>query len=167
MLGSTGLRAIFLQQVHQPFTGNVNDYATMTGAGVAKSLQPYQPDIRVDLYTISPTLLNNFTFGYRADRQFNDWGAVKLPLNFQQAGVQDIAVPNPASVYISISGGFTARPGWQYDLHETDIQGSDTLTWVHGRHELKFGGEYIRSVEQYQESVPADGDVYVQRLPQQ
>ena len=129
----------------QPFTGNVNDYATMTGSGVAKSLQPYNQISLSDLYTISPVLLNNFTFGIRADRQFNDWGAVKLPLNFQQAGVQGIAVPDPASVYISISGGFTARPGWQYDLHETDIQASDTFTWVHGRHELKFGGEYIRS----------------------
>jgi len=135
----------FYNNFTQPFTGNVNDYATMTGAGVAKSLQPYSQISLSDLYTISPVLLNNFTFGIRADRQFNDWGAVKLPLNFQQAGVQDIAVPDPASVYISISGGFTARPGWQYDLHETDIQASDTFTWVHGRHELKFGGEYIRS----------------------
>ncbi|MGH9454629.1 MAG: TonB-dependent receptor domain-containing protein, partial [Terriglobia bacterium] len=98
-----------------------------------------------DVYTISPALLNSFTFGIRADRQFNDWGAVTLPLDFQQAGVQGIAVPNPASVYLSVSGGVTARPGWQYDLHETDLQGSDTLTWIRGRHELKFGGEIIRT----------------------
>lgn len=135
----------FYNDFTQPFTGNVNDYATMTGSGVAKSLQPYSQISLSDVYTISPVLLNSFTFGIRADREFNDWGAVTLPLNFQQAGVQNIAVPDPASVYISISGGFTARPGWQYDLHETDIQASDTFTWVHGKHELKFGGEYIRS----------------------
>ncbi|HEY3837500.1 MAG TPA: TonB-dependent receptor, partial [Bryobacteraceae bacterium] len=135
----------FYTNFTQPFTGNVQDYATMTGAGVAKSLQPYSHVSLDDIYTITPNLLNSFTFGLRADRQFNDWGAVTLPLNFQQAGVQGIAVPNPASVYISISGGFTARPGWQYDLHETDTQASDTLTWVRGRHELKFGGEYIRT----------------------
>lgn len=146
MLGSHRITGkYFYNDFTQPFTGNVNDYATMTGSGVARSLQPYSQISVSDLYTISPALLNNFTFGIRADRQFNDWGAVTLPLNFQEAGVQGIAVPKPASVYISISGGFTARPGWQYDLHERDMQASDTLTWVHGRHELKFGGEYIRS----------------------
>ncbi|MBO0858207.1 MAG: TonB-dependent receptor [Chloracidobacterium sp.] len=135
----------FYNNFSQPFTGNVQDYATMTGAGVAKSLQPYSHLSMDDVYMISPNLLNNFTFGIRADRQFNDWSSVKLPLDFQQAGVQNIAIPAPSSVYISISGGFTARPGWQYDLHETNLQWSDTLTWVHGRHEFKFGGSVIRT----------------------
>ena len=75
---------------------------------------------------------------------------MNLPLNFQQAGVQGIAVPNPASVYISISGGFTARPGWQYDLHERDLQWTDTATWIHGRHELKLGRGHP-DLEQHQE----------------
>ena len=135
----------FYNNFTQPFTGNVNDYATMTGSGVARSIQPYRHLSLTDVYTITPSLLNSFTFGLRADRQFNDWGSVNLPLNFQQAGVQGIAVPNPASVYISISGGFTARPGWQYDLHERDLQWTDAATWIHGRHELKFGGEFIRT----------------------
>ncbi len=30
-------------------------------------------------------------------------------------------------------------------MHETDTQVSDTLTWIHGKHELKFGGEYIQT----------------------
>ena len=36
---------------------------------------------------------------------------MKLPLNYQQAGVQGIAMQNPAEVYISVSGGFMAAPG--------------------------------------------------------
>jgi len=135
----------FYNNFTQPFTGNVQDYATMTGAGVAKSLQPYNHVSVNDVYTITPSLLNSFTFGIRADRQFNDWSGVNLPLNFQQAGIQGIAVPSPASVYIAVSGDFTARPGWQYDLHETDLQWADTATWIHGRHEVKFGGEVIRT----------------------
>jgi hypothetical protein len=135
----------FYNHFNQPFTGNVNDYATMTGSGVANSLQPYSQLSLGDVYMISPSVLNSFTFGLRADRQFNDWGSVTLPLDFAHAGVQNIAVPDPSSVYISISGGFTARPGWQYDLHERNLQWSDTLTWVHGRHELKFGGSVIHT----------------------
>jgi hypothetical protein len=135
----------FYNKFDQPFTGNVRDYATMTGAGVARSLQPYRQLSVTDIYTITPALLNSFTFGLRGDRQLNDWGSVNLPMNFQQAGVHGIAVPDPSSVYLSISGGFTARPGWQYDMHETDYQWTDTATWIHGRHELKFGGEFIRT----------------------
>lgn len=135
----------FYNNFTQPFTGNVQDYATMTGASVARSLQPYQQISLTDVYTITPSVLNSFTFGLRRDRQFNDWGSVKLPLNFQQAGVQGIAVPDPSSVYISISGGFTARPGWQYDLHEDDLQFTDSATWIHGPHEFKFGAEFIHT----------------------
>ncbi len=68
----------------------------MTGSGVAKSMQPYSHlSCRTMFTRLRRRLLNSFTFGFRADRQFNDWGAVKLPLNFQQAGVQGIAVPDP------------------------------------------------------------------------
>lgn len=136
---------VFYMDLEQPFTGNLNDYGTMTGSGVAKSSQPYSQLTFNDVYSASGSFLNSFTFARRANRVLNDWSAVKLPLNFQQAGVQNIAVKNPASVYISVSGGFTARPGWQYDLHSADLQFADTATWIHGRHELKFGTEIIRT----------------------
>ena len=58
-----------------------------------------------DLYTITPSLINSFTYTYRWRRTFNDWTAVTLPMNYQQAGVQGIAMQKPAEIYISVSGG--------------------------------------------------------------
>jgi hypothetical protein len=131
--------------LRQPFTGNLNDYGTMTSSGDAKSYQPYIQATVSDVWTISANLLNNFTVAQVYSRTQNDWGAVTIPLNYQQAGVQGIAVKNPASVYIVVSGGFTARPGWQYDQNERDLQISDHATWVHGPNELKVGAQIIRT----------------------
>ena len=110
-----------------------------------------------DMYMISPSVINSLTFTYRGRRTFNDWTAVKLPLNFQQAGVQGIAMQNPAAVYISVSGGFPVRPGWLYDKHDYDVQLADTATRIRGRHELKLGGEILRSANDIQNHFRAVG----------
>jgi hypothetical protein len=62
-----------------------------------------------------------------------------------RAGVQGIAVKDPASVFVNVQGSFLARPGWNYEKRDYDFQFTDSLTWNLGSHELKFGGEYIRS----------------------
>jgi len=136
---------LFETTLTQPFTGNLNDYATMTSSGAAKSYQPYIQGTFGDVWTISSNLLNNFTIAEVYSRTENDWRSVTLPLNYQQAGVQGIAVKNPASVYLVVSGGFTARPGWQYDQNERDLQVSDNATWVSGANQLKAGAEVIRT----------------------
>ncbi|MGH9325327.1 MAG: carboxypeptidase regulatory-like domain-containing protein [Terriglobia bacterium] len=129
----------------QPFTGNTQDYATMNASTVGKSTQPYSLLVLSDTYSLSSSMLNVVTFSDRRDEQFNDWDGVHLPLNYQGAGVQNIALSNPPEVYIDVSGGFLTRPGWDYLLHEDDLNWADMLTWMHGRHEFKFGGEFIRT----------------------
>jgi len=136
---------IFYTRFQRPFTGNLNDYGTMYSSDDGKSTQPYRQLTINDMYTVSPALINSFTFAYRGRRTFNDWTAVKLPMSFKDAGVQNIAVRDPTSVYISVSGGFTARPGWLYDKNDYDLQFADTATWMRGRHEIKAGGEILRS----------------------
>jgi hypothetical protein len=135
----------FYTRFARPFTANVNDYASMYTSDAGKTTQPYSQWTGNDVWTISPSLLNDATFTYRDRRTLNDWAAVKLPLSAADAGVQNIAVKNPVSVYISVSGGFLARPGWYYDKNDSDAQVRDVLTWIHGAHEIKFGGEYLRS----------------------
>lgn len=135
----------FYNHLTRPFTANVNDYASMYTSDAARTDQPYSQWTANDVWTISPSVLNDITFAYRARRTLNDWAAVKLPLTAADAGVQGIAVKKPASVYINVSGGFLARPGWYYDKNDSDTQVRDTLTWISGRHELKFGGEYLRT----------------------
>lgn len=135
----------FRNKLTRPFGGNVNDLASMYAADAGLSRQPYRQLTVSDVFTISPQWLNNFTFAYRGRRTFNDWRAVKLPINFRDAGVRSIAVKDPPSVYINVSGGFLARPGWNYDKLDYDLQFSNTTTWMRGAHELKFGAEILRS----------------------
>jgi len=136
---------IYYTEFKQPFTGDLSNYASMYKSGPGKSTRPITQITFNDVWTVSPSFLNSLTLAGIASQQFNDWSAVTLPLNFQQAGVQNIAVKTPSSVYLSVSGEFTARPGWQYDLHEKDLQIADKATWVHGKQEFKFGMETIRT----------------------
>jgi Carboxypeptidase regulatory-like domain/TonB-dependent Receptor Plug Domain len=136
---------LFSTTLTQPFTGNLNDYGTMTSSGDAKSYQPYIQGTFGDVWALSGTFLNDLTIAEVYNRTLNDWRSVTIPLNYSQAGVQGIAVKNPASVYLVVSGGFTARPGWQYDQNERDVQVSDKATWVRGANELKIGAEFIRT----------------------
>ncbi|MGH9325991.1 MAG: carboxypeptidase regulatory-like domain-containing protein [Terriglobia bacterium] len=129
----------------QPFTGNTQNYATMNASTVGKSTQPYSLLVLSDTYSVSSSMLDVFTFSDRRDQQFNDWSGVHLPLNYHQAGVQNIALSSPPLVYIDVSGGFLSRPGWNYNLHEGDLNFADMLTWMHGRHEFKFGGGFLRT----------------------
>jgi|YNPMSStandDraft_1061717.scaffolds.fasta_scaffold09023_3 hypothetical protein len=135
----------FRNKLTRPFGGNVNDLASMYAADAGLSRQPYMQLTLNDVYTISPQWLNSFTFAYRGRRTFNDWSAVKLPINFRDAGVKGIAVKDPASVYINVSGAFLARPGWNYDKQDYDLHWANTTTWMQGAHELKFGAEIVRS----------------------
>lgn len=135
----------FYTKFARPFTADVNDYASMYTSDAARTDQPYSQWTANDIWTLTPSLLNDATFTYRARRTLNDWSAVDLPLSAADAGVKGIAVKDPVSVYLNVSGGFLARPGWYYDKNDSDVQIRDTVTWIRGPHEIKFGGEYLRT----------------------
>lgn len=135
----------FWQRFSRPFTGRTDDLASMFASEVGRSSQPYSQLTLSDITTVSSRLLNSATLALRWRRTFNDWTSIDLPIDFAQAGVKGIAVKDPASVYVNITGGFLARPGWNYDKKDYDIHISDTATWMVGSHEFKFGGEVLRS----------------------
>ena len=134
----------FRRNYTRPFSGNEQDLASMFSANVGLSTQPYQNWTISDVWVISPSLLNNTTFTIRTRNTHNDWSAIKLPIDFAQAGVNGIAVKDPPSVYVNISSYFLARPGWNYKKIDRDVHIADTLTWMLGSHQLKIGGEYMR-----------------------
>lgn len=129
----------------RPFVGNTDDLASMFSADVGKSTQPYFHFTIGHIWAISHAMLNNATFAWRGRRTHNDWSAVQLPIDFAKAGVKGIAVKNPPSLVVGVSGSFNARPGWNYIKDDYDYQIADNITWNLGNHELKFGGEYIRT----------------------
>jgi hypothetical protein len=116
----------------------------MYDPSVSRSLQPYSHLTVSDTWLLSAKRINVLTFAVRQRRTLNDWSGVDLPIDFASAGVKGIAVKQPASLFVNVSGNFLARPGWNYDKRDADIHIANTHTWMTGRHELKIGGEYLR-----------------------
>ena len=94
-----------------------------------------------DDYTISPTLFNQFRFGYVR--------TAALPTNhspFTYSGIgvtssaQNNSLPN-----IGIAGSDTFGAGAYTPFIQNTFDVGDSLSWVHGRHNLRFGGSLARS----------------------
>jgi outer membrane receptor protein involved in Fe transport len=135
----------FWQRFERPFTANTEDLASMYASEVGRSTQPYNNLTVNDIITVSPQWLNSLTVAYRWRRTFNDWTAIKLPITFKDAGVKGLAIKDPPSVYVNVTGAFLSRPGWNYDKKDYDIHVANTATRLTGSHEIKFGGEILRS----------------------
>ncbi len=112
----------------------------------------------VDIYTISPTLLLSSYFGYNSE---NGTTLSSAPFSFADAG-SNIAVPqnlgggNSAVLNLTV-GGDIFLPGTPYGIWNRGDQSlREIATWLHGKHEVQFGGEILRvrlpMGNQYQES---------------
>ena len=98
-------------------------------------------------YIISPTLVNHFSTGW--DREFNigpngtdgqGWD--------QKLGITGIPADTGAFPALTFSGG-TASPaamgrGYDVKFYALDYTFIENLTWVHGKHTMKFGVEIDR-----------------------
>jgi hypothetical protein len=128
-----------------PFLANEND---VTIPLVRNNTQPYRQASLNYLFSASPSVINNAIFAYRYRGRSDDWGDFEYPINWQNAGMKGIAMTKPAGFYINVSGAFAATPSWPYQIEDSDWHFSNTLNNIRGRHELKIGGEIIRSRNQ-------------------
>src|SRR5208337_2354737 len=114
----------------------------------------------VDIYTISHTFLLSSYFGYNSE---NGTTFSSAPFSMADAGV-NMAVPqnrgggNAAVLNVTVGGGgeFTL-PGTPYGVWNRGDQSlREIATWIHGKHEVQFGGEILRvrlpMGNQYQQS---------------
>lgn len=91
-------------------------------------------------FTIRPTLLNQFRFGFvKVDWEVSNQGRgptlIDLGANFpNQPPYMDIP-------HIQATGRFTNSGGNNILANSNDYQFSDLATWIVGRHNIKFGGE--------------------------
>jgi hypothetical protein len=103
--------------------------------------------------TISPKALLNLTFGYL--RGFDFQHGVGADFNNFSSLISGIGVPNeleqtgfPAVPFISMIGGNYGNTNIGGQPFSILREGQDayntggTLSWLHGNHELKFGGEF-------------------------
>ncbi len=108
----------------------------------------YQTDVITDEWSITPTLVNEFRSSlqrsyqtFEADDNGKDWGSI--------LGIANLTADTFPG--IEISG--TAAPegiGTSYKhaiLGYSTITEADTLTWIRGKHILKFGGEFDNNRE--------------------
>lgn len=90
----------------------------------------------------SPTLLNNVHLSFsRQDSPFRGVSGPDFPttLGIEQPNI------NPGTFgSVSVSGFFSAFNGWFPNrVVRNQLQARDSATWITGRHELKFGGEWL------------------------
>lgn len=94
-------------------------------------------------WTLSPTLTNEFRAGAnRIHIIFNPDNTDAAPAFFINSGVTTpIGLP-----HITVTGAFTFGGNSGFPQGRGDNVGSfsDTLSWVHGNHIIKFGGEFRR-----------------------
>jgi hypothetical protein len=96
-----------------------------------------------DVWTLSPSVINEFRFSMV--REYGKWTAGDIGSGYPQKiglhGAAANAFPNisiDGTVPMNIGSGLFALLGF------ATFTPSDTLTWVKGKHILKFGGEYNR-----------------------
>lgn len=94
-------------------------------------------------FTISPRVVNSFSFGFLRDR-FNNGPVIPSP-SLQSLGLSGITMP-PGSPYPSVQ--IRDQQGIGSEVYSVVTQNrfvaSDSLSWTLGNHNLKFGGEVRR-----------------------
>ncbi len=96
-------------------------------------------------YTLRPNLLNEFRFGYNMQTtditypQFPDGAKLIGDLGLQQLGPFPKGSAYPYFEFDGSSGITTLGGSREELLHEHKYQFADNLTWIHGRHTMKFG----------------------------
>ena len=93
-----------------------------------------------DTYTFSPTLINQAIFSVlnstSSELQNKTIDPSQLGINMPQY------LPNGA-ISVNVASGFTLGSGTPTQFLGTNYQISDSLTWIKGRHSLKFGFESL------------------------
>jgi outer membrane receptor protein involved in Fe transport len=94
-----------------------------------------------DIYSFNPALMNQFTFS------FLDSGSNQLQGKNVPPSTFDINMPQypPAgSLDIPVGGDFTLGSGYTTRFFSHNYQYKDTVDWMKGRHNFKFGFELLR-----------------------
>lgn len=140
-----------------PFTSPTN---LASPATIRRADQNYSLAIN-DVHTFTPTLINEFRFGYfrlRNSRALIDSLQVDQAEVARLFGAPNIGAFNPAAVFdttnntrrlpriVTRAGNFSINgpnDAFNQRLQQT-FSFVDTLTWVRGNHNFRFGGEYKR-----------------------
>jgi outer membrane receptor protein involved in Fe transport len=93
-----------------------------------------------DTYAFSPTLLNQATMSMLRTTS-DDINDTNIPVS--ELGINMPQYQNPGAVSVNVEGNFTLGSGYVTRFWNTNWQFRDTLSWIKGRHNFRFGFEYL------------------------
>jgi hypothetical protein len=93
-----------------------------------------------DVYTFSPTLLNQATFSWS---KINSSQVEDRTVNPSDLGINIPQYQQGGSVLVNVSGAFVLGSGISSSFFSQNFQAKDTLSWTHGKHQVKFGYEWL------------------------
>jgi hypothetical protein len=97
-----------------------------------------------ETHIFRPTLINDFRFSYAPENATR--GPAADALNVQDFGVKiPFQAPEKAIQQIRINGVFSFGDNPQASFIRNNLTWADDLSWVHGKHDLRFGGVIERS----------------------
>jgi len=100
------------------------------------------------IYSFTPTLLNNLTFGFTIFDVRGERAPKQIATNWPNTlGLRGVETGTSASFpFVNFTNGFSSwgriqtrnhQANWTYHL-------ANTVSWIRGKHEFKFGGEWRR-----------------------
>jgi hypothetical protein len=128
-------RYFFTKLDSDPISGKVNLVAS--GPGFKYSDQAVSTSYT---FTPQPNLLNNVLFSYNRN---NTKRVSAAPYGLNTIGV-NIAQPPVPEISLSVTNFFSIATGRQGEFDRPAYDFSDNAHWIHGVHEISFGGELLK-----------------------
>ena len=94
-----------------------------------------------DTYTVSPTVVNQLVLSYLRSTSFEHETKTLTPASL---GIAMPQYPPTGAIDVNVGGLFDLGSGYTTRFLNNNYQIRDTLSWMKGRHNFKFGGEYLR-----------------------
>ena len=140
-------------------TSSIAVFPGPAGAGLTHITETYIASGN-HVYVFRPDLINDFHFGFF--RYVNNTTPTGADQNWAgKLGLQNLAPYDFPTVNITGLSGFG---GGNYVIRApgSNYQYSDTVTWIKGRHTLKFGTEYRSLLYGNWSGAPASGTLHLQ-----
>jgi len=94
-----------------------------------------------DIYTFSPTLINQFTFSFLDSGSNQLQGKSVPPSTF---GINMPQYVPQGSIDFNVGGEFVLGSGYTTRFFSHNYQFKDSMNWIKGRHNFKFGFELLK-----------------------
>ena len=120
-----------------PLTSNGSTIAGYMSETYTESTDVY---VLNDIYTFTPTLLNQATVTWN---RTNSGQAENSTVPLSTFGVNLPTYPTSGTMTLGVSGFFTLGSGTPTYFWSGNYQAKDILSWTRGRHEFKFGYEWL------------------------